>query len=77
VGYIFLRTPADRSVVQNQYDAKIFVRDRQGNHSKSLNLPLNFDLIASSKLPDEWHGAPVGSIGAITNDLANAQRSSK
>ena len=75
VGYIFLRTPANRSVIQNQYDAKIFVRDRQGNHSKSINLPLNFDLIASKELPDEWQGAPVVSIGAIMIDLANAQRS--
>jgi hypothetical protein len=74
VGYIFLRTPADRSVVQNQYDAKIFVRDRQGNHSKSIELSLNFDLIASKKLPDEWQGAPVVSIGAIMIDLTNTQR---
>ena len=77
VGYIFLRTPANRSVIQNQYDAKIFVRDRQGNHSKSINLPLNFDLITSKELPDEWQGAPVVSIGAIMIDLANAQRSGK
>ena len=75
VGYIFLRTHANRSVIQNQYDAKIFVRDRQGNHSKSINLPLNFDLVASKELPDEWQGAPVVSIGAIMIDLANTQRS--
>jgi hypothetical protein len=75
VGYIFLRTPSDRGVIQNQYDAKIFVRDRQGNHSKSINLPLNFDLIASKNLPDEWQGAPVVSIGAIMIDLTNTQRS--
>jgi len=75
VGYIFLRTPADRGVVQNQYDAKIFVRDRQGHHSKSIDLTLNFDLIASRKLPDEWQGEPVVSIGAIMIDLANTQRS--
>jgi hypothetical protein len=73
VGYIFLRTSADRGVLKNQYDVKIFVRDRQGNHSKSIDLPLNFDLIASKKLPDEWQNSPVVSIGAINIDLANAQ----
>jgi hypothetical protein len=78
VGYIFLRTPFDRNLVlsqYNQYDAKIFVRDRQGNHSKSLDLPLSFDLIPSKKFPAEWQGEPAVSIGAIKIDLANAQRS--
>jgi len=75
VGYIFLRTPPDRALVWNQYEAKIFVRDRQGNHSNSIDLPLNFDLTASKELPDEWQSAPVVSIGAIMVDLANAQRS--
>ena len=75
VGYIFLRTPFDRGLVHNQYDAKIFVRDHQGKHSKSIDLPLSFDLIPSKKLPEEWQGEPAVSIGAITIDLANAQRS--
>jgi len=74
VGYIFLRTPPDRGLVWNQYDAKILVRDRQGNHSKSIDLPLNFDFIASKKLVEEWQGEPAVSIGAIMIDLANAQR---
>jgi hypothetical protein len=75
VGYIFLRTPADRSLIWNQYEAKIVVRDRRGNYSKSINLPLNFDLIDSKKLPEEWQGQPVVSIGAIMIDLEDTQRS--
>lgn len=78
VGYIFLRTPFDRNLVHsqyNQYDAKIFLRDRQGNHSKSLDLPLSFALIPSKKLPEEWQGEPAVSIGAIKIDLTNAQKS--
>ena len=75
VGYIFLGTPADRSLIWNQYEAKIVVRDRRGNYSKSINLPLNFDLIDSEKLPEEWQGQPVVSIGAIMIDLEDTQRS--
>jgi hypothetical protein len=74
-GYIFLRTPSDRGLVRNQYEAKIFVRDRRGNYSKSINLPLNFDLIAPKKLSEEWEGELAVSIGAIMIDLENTQRS--
>lgn len=74
VGYIFLKTPAHGYVIQNQYDAKIFVRDRQGNHSKSIDLTLNFDLIASKEFPDEWQGRPAVAIGTIMIDLENVQR---
>jgi hypothetical protein len=75
VGYIFLRTPADRGLIWNQYEAKILVRDRRGNYSKSIDLPLNFDLLASKKLPEEWQGQPAVSIGAVMIDLENTQRS--
>ena len=75
VGYIFLRTPADRSLIWNQYEAKIVVRDRRGNYSKSINLPLNFDLIDAKKLPEEWQGQPAVSLGAIMIDLEDTQRS--
>jgi len=75
VGYIFLRTPADRSLIWNQYEAKIVVRDRRGNYSKSITLPLNFDLIGSKELPDEWQGQPAVSLGAIMINLENTQRS--
>jgi hypothetical protein len=75
VGFIFLRTPADRGLIWNQYEAKIAVRDRRGNYSKSITLPLNFDLIAPKKLPEEWQGQPAVSIGAIMIDLENTQRS--
>ena len=75
VGYIFLGTPADRGLIWNQYEAKIVVRDRRGNYSKSITLPLNFDLIPRKNLPEEWQGQPAVSIGAITIDLENTLRS--
>ena len=71
MGYIFLRTPPDRSLVWNQYDANVFVRDRQGNQSNSIKLPLNFDWESSRKLPVQWQAGPVVSVGAISIDLLN------
>jgi hypothetical protein len=71
VGYIFLRTPADRELVWNQFEAKVFIRDRQGNHSNSIDLPLNFDWIPSKKQPEQWQNATMVSIGSINVDLAN------
>lgn len=71
VGYIFLRTPSDRALVWNQFEAKVFVRDRQGNHSNSINLPLSFDWIPREEQAEKWQGATVVSIGAISVDLAS------
>jgi len=71
LGYIFLRTPPDRALVWNQFEAKIFVRDRQGNHSNSINLPLNFDWIPIKKQVEQWQNTTVVSIGAISVDLTN------
>ena len=71
VGYIFLRTPPDRALVWNQFEVKVFVRDRQGNHSNSINLPLSFDWISPKEEAGKWQGATVVSIGAISVDLAN------
>jgi hypothetical protein len=71
VGYIFLRTPPDKDLVWNQFEAKVFVRDRQGNHSNSINLPLNFDWITPKEEVEEWQQATVVSIGAISVDLTS------
>jgi hypothetical protein len=71
VGYIFLRTPPERALVWNQYEAKVFVRDRQGSHSNPIDLPLNFDWIFSKKQVEHWQNATVVSIGAINVDLTN------
>ena len=73
VGYVFLKTPADGDLVWEQFQAKLFVRDRRGNRSNSLQLPLNFDQVAAKKPPEEWRAATVVSIGAVNIDLTNRQ----
>jgi hypothetical protein len=73
-GYVFLRTPADGDLVWEQFQAKLFVRDRRGNRSNSIRLPLSFDQVSAGKLPEQWRVATVVSIGAINVDLATRQR---
>ena len=73
VGYVFLKTPADGDLVWEQLQAKMFVRDRRGNRSSSLQLPLNFDQVSAKKPPEEWRADTVGSIGAVNIDLTTGQ----
>jgi hypothetical protein len=68
-GYVFLKTPADGDLVWEQFQAKLFVRDRRGNRSNSIQLPLSFDQVSADKLPEQWRAATVVSIGAINVDL--------
>jgi hypothetical protein len=73
VGYVFLKTPADGDLVWEQFQAKLFVRDRRGNRSNSIQLPLNFDQVSAKKPPEQWRLATVVSIGAVNIDLTNKQ----
>ena len=74
VGYVFLKTPADGDLVWDQFQAKLFVRDRRGNRSNSLQLPLNFDQVEAKKPPQEWRADTVASIGAVNIDLTNREK---
>jgi hypothetical protein len=73
VGYVFLKTPADGALIWEQFQAKLFVRDRRGNRSNSIQLPLNFDQVSATKPPEQWRVATVVSIGAVNIDLINKQ----
>ena len=72
-GYVFLKTPADRDLVWEQFQAKLFVRDRRGNRSNSIQLPLSFDQVSADKPPEQWRVATVVSIGAVNIDLTKTQ----
>jgi hypothetical protein len=72
-GYVFLKTPADGNLVWEQFQAKLFVRDRRGNRSNSIQLPVNFDRVSANKPPEQWRAATVVSIGAVNIDLKTRQ----
>jgi len=67
-GYVYLRTPADRDLIWDQFEVKIHVRDRQGNRSTHIQLPLDFDLVSSTQVPEQWQADSLA-IGAISIEL--------
>ena len=73
VGYVFLKTPADGALLLDQFEMKLFVRDRRGNRSNSIQLPLKFDQISAKKPPEQWQLPTVVSIGIIHVDLIDSQ----
>ena len=73
VGYVFLKTPADGDLVWEQFQAKLFVRDRRGYRTNLIQLPLSFDQVSAKKPPEQWRLATVVSIGAVNIDLTNKQ----
>lgn len=73
VGYVFLKTPVDRDLFWEQFQAKLYVRDRRGNRSNSLQLPLSFDQVPAKEPPEQWRAASVVSIGGLNIDLKNIQ----
>lgn len=72
-GYVFLKTPPDGNLVWEQFQAKLFVRDRRGNRSNSLQLSLNFDQVPEKNPPEQWQSITVVSIGAVNIDLRDSQ----
>lgn len=74
VGYIFLKTPTDQSLIWDAFEVRVSVRDQRGNSSKSISLLLNFDTIPSTEPPEQWQGPEVASIGGIQIDLKDYRR---
>ena len=72
-GYLSLYTPPDQALVRDQFEMKIFVRDRTGNRSKSISLPLRFHWKTSVELPKQWQPAANQGLGAIQIDLISSE----
>lgn len=74
VGYVFLKTPADRSLIWDGFEVRVSVRDQRGNSSKTISLPLNFDIVSSTEPPAQWQTPEVVSIGGVQINLADSRR---
>lgn len=73
-GYLFLFTPADSTLLWDEFNLTVLVRDCQGNKSEPINFPLRFDRAAKEKLPEEWQMAENHRLGAILIDIESAHR---
>jgi len=71
-GYVFLRTPVDSNLTKDFFTMKVLVRDRQGNRSEPLNLPLRFAYVPTEAIPDKWREMADRSLGSIQVELKSS-----
>ena len=69
-GYIFLRIPMERSLLNRTYTLQVFVRDSKDNKSEAVEFPLSFDLKKrTAELPPEWQDVADNKIGSMMLDI--------
>lgn len=71
VGYLFMRTPPSQSLLGDKFKLRVFVRDREGNRSKAVYLPLAFSLRPQKPIPDKWQHASKHRLGVIPIELSD------
>jgi hypothetical protein len=65
VGYLALRTPRDRNLRGNRFTLRVIVRDREGNNSKTVEVPLRFDNVSPAEIPEKWQKIADRRLGFI------------
>ena len=73
-GYLFLFTPADPTLLWDEFKLTLLVRDCQGNKSEPINFPLRFDYVPKEEVPGEWQKAANYRLGVIMIDIESSQR---
>ncbi len=64
-GFLFLRTPVDNNLRRDSFTLRVLVRDKQGNRSERLELPLRFGRVSEQKTPEKWQEKGDVRLGAI------------
>ena len=64
-GYLALRTPRDRNLRGNRFTLRVIVRDREGNNSKRVEVPLRFDNVSPAEIPEKWQKIADRRLGFI------------
>ena len=73
-GYIALRTPAEESLSQNKFTMEVLIRDRQGNSSKMVKLPLSFSQVEQENTPDQWQAVAKNRLGVLVTEVKSTQQ---
>ena len=73
-GYLFLQTPNDSTLISDEMELTILVRDSEGNRSQPIKLPLRFNLGARQEVPETWAEADKHRLGAIMINMVSSQR---
>ena len=73
-GYVALRTPPEVSLTQDTFTMEVLVRDRQGNSSETIKLPLTFSQMERENIPDKWQAAAKNRLGVLVTEVQSAQQ---
>ena len=76
-GYIFLRTPADRTLLRDTFYLRVLLRDCEGNSSEPVRFTLRFDLKTAyglQSVPEKWQTAAKRKLGSIQVEIISSQR---
>jgi hypothetical protein len=63
--YLALRTPRDTNLRRDRFTLRVFVRDREGNRSEAVELPLRFDNVPPEEIPEKWEKIADRRLGFI------------
>jgi hypothetical protein len=73
-GYVALRTPPEVSLTQDTFTMEVLVRDRQGNSSETIKLPLTFNQMERENIPDKWQAAAKNRLGVLVTEIQSTQQ---
>ena len=65
-GYLALRTPRDRNLRGDRFTLRVLVRDREGNRSERVEIPLRFNNVPPAEIPEKWEEIADRRLGFIT-----------
>jgi hypothetical protein len=75
-GYLFLKTPPDGRLLQDQFHLEAFVRDCGGNKSETVKLILRFDNRGGYEalpVPGKWQEAANNELGVIQVQIISSE----
>ena len=64
-GYLALRTPRDRNLRGDRFTLRVLVRDREGNRSETIEVPLRFNNVPPAEVPEKWEKIADRRLGFI------------
>jgi len=73
-GYLLLRTPPDTTLIGDEFELMVLVRDCQGNKAEPIYLPLTFDYAAPQRIPEGWETLTNRRLGFIQIEIESSHR---
>jgi hypothetical protein len=73
-GYLTMYIPPDQTLIWDQFELRLLIRDSQGKRSEYVKLPLRIDFAQPETVPQKWETAANHPLGTIMVDIQSSQR---